>query len=333
MEKRGFGMVDLKELNSIKLRSFPIGQWIAATFFLTPNYKLFSRVKIVIENIEQIPKGETVIYAMNHTDRYNYFPFQYQIYRAGGFNHTTIWTKGKYFHNPIVGGVLKRFGAIPLLSKGYLIEEFFRKLYDRKISLEEYRLIKDLLDKKIQMTEAYHRASQDVKTLLSDKWHSLYNPGRWQKITDMRDSFLQYLEDHYSVMMDKIAQMTYTAIYEKHLSLIVFPEGTRGAILGEGKTGIAQLALNTGLKVVPVGCNNSDVIYPGNSPIAKSGTVVYRIGEPLSVHDALRDFKTDGTFKLFSKESQQQYRRNFEEATRLIMDKINALLDEKYRLR
>jgi hypothetical protein len=82
-----------------------------------------------------------------------------------------------------------------------------------------------------------------------------------------------------------------------------------------------------------VGCNNSDVIYPGNSPIAKSGTVVYRIGKPLSVHDALRDFKTDRTFTLFSKESQQQYRRNFEEATRLIMDKINALLDEKYRIR
>lgn len=326
-------MVDLKELNSIKLRSFPIGQWIAANFFLTLNYNLFSRVKIVIENIELIPKGEPVIYAMNHTDRYNYFPFQYKIYRTGGYNHTTIWTKGKYFHNPFVGGVLKRFGAIPLLSKGYLVEEFFRKLYDRKISLEEYRLIKDLLDRKIQMTEAYHRATNEVKTVLSDTWHRMYRPEMWQKITDMKESFLQYIDDHYSVMMDKVAQMTYTALYEKKLSIIVFPEGTRGSVLGDGKTGVAQLALNTGHKVVPVGCNNSDQIYPGNSPFAKSGTVVYRVGEPMSVQDAFKDFKIDRTFRLFSKDSQQQYRKNFEEATRVIMDKINSLLDEKYRIR
>ncbi|MCX5847766.1 MAG: hypothetical protein NTW12_15655, partial [Deltaproteobacteria bacterium] len=98
-----------------------------------------------------------------------------------------------------------------------------------------------------------------------------------------------------------------------------------------GKTGIAQLALNTGKRIFPVGCNNSDQLYTGSLPFAKSGRIIYRVGEPLSLDNQLREFRIDEPFKLFSKESQQKYKRQFEQVTRIIMESINQLLDEKYR--
>ncbi len=159
----------------------------------------------------------------------------------------------------------------------------------------------------------------------------MYSSKKWQRITELKDSFVQYVEEHYDILMEKAAQMSHTALFEKKLSLIVFPEGTRAQVLGEGKTGIAQLALNTGKPVIPVGCNFSDTIYPGNSPIAKKGTIVYRIGKPMTVDGELKNFRIDGGFRLFSRDSQEKYRMQFDEVTMLIMDRILSLLDDRYK--
>jgi 1-acyl-sn-glycerol-3-phosphate acyltransferase len=131
--------------------------------------------------------------------------------------------------------------------------------------------------------------------------------------------------------MERVAELSRTALSEKRLNIIIFPEGTRGTQLGEGRTGIAQLALYTGKKIVPIGCNNSDQLYTGSLPFAKSGQIIYRVGEPLSLDNQLREFAIEEQFRLFSKESQRKYRRQFEEVTRIVMENINKLLDEKYR--
>jgi len=80
-----------------------------------------------------------------------------------------------------------------------------------------------------------------------------------------------------------------------------------------------------------VGCNNSDRIYTGHSPFARSGTVTYRIGEPLSVDGRLKEFRITESFKLFSRESQQKHKVQFEGVTQVVMDSINELLDERHR--
>ena len=72
-------MVDLKFMKKINLKTHPRFQAFVGRTFLGPNYKLFAKVNIELENIENIPKDETVIFAMNHTDRFNYWPFQYQM--------------------------------------------------------------------------------------------------------------------------------------------------------------------------------------------------------------------------------------------------------------
>jgi hypothetical protein len=83
--------------------------------------------------------------------------------------------------------------------------------------------------------------------------------------------------------------------------------------------------------VVPIGCNNSDQVYPDSLPFARSGRIIYRIGKPFSVADRLSPFRIDEPFRLLSRESQLCHKDRFEGATTVIMESINELLDDAYR--
>jgi 1-acyl-sn-glycerol-3-phosphate acyltransferase len=316
-------MVNIEFLNKINLATSPWAQKFVGYAILAPNYHLFAKVKIKMENIENIPKGEPVIFAMNHTDRFNYWPFQYKLLRAKDYPFTTVWVKGTYFNNKILGYLLKLCNTFPVPSKGYIIRELFKKTFQRPTTRDEYRMIKDLLDQKITFPDVLHSASPEVRDLLSEKWALGSSP---------EASFLQFIENNYYMMMEKVARISLGALFDKKLSVIIFPEGTRSVKLSDGRSGIAQLALHSEKAVIPVGCNGSDTVYPGSSPIARSGMITYRIGKPMTVHDHFKEFRIIEKFKLFSKESQQKYKALFDAATEEIMKNIDLLLDDRYRL-
>jgi hypothetical protein len=48
------------------------------------------------------------------------------------------------------------------------------------------------------------------------------------------------------------------------------------------------------------------------------------------VHDQFKSYRIDEPFHLFSRESQQRYREQFEGVTRIVMASIEGMLDEKY---
>ncbi len=304
-------MIDEKHLDNIRLSPRPIGQRIMAYILLWPNYRLFQNVDIRLENVERIPHDETVIFAMNHTDRYNYWPFQYQLWKLR-FPYTTVWAKGKYYRNKAIGKFLDACNVIPVPSMGYLVEEFYKQRFSRKIGKEEYRVIKDWIDGKVD--EAASLVKLKAETL------SLF-----------KQSFIEQLKDYHQLLMEKVAELSTKAMKEWNLNLIIFPEGTRSLRLGVGRTGLAQIALYSGKKIVPVGCNNSDRVYRGHLPFAKTGVITYRIGEPLSVDGRLKEFRITEPFKLFSRESQQKFRAQFEGVTQIVMDCINDLLDERHK--
>ncbi len=305
-------MVDIEYLENIHLVTDPLGQMLMGHLFLGPNFNIISKVDIRIENAERIPRGENVIFAMNHTDRFNYWPFQYKMWRMKDLPWTTVWVKGKYYRNRLLAKGLDWCNLIPVPSMGYLIEEFFMKKARRRIATDEYRVIRDVLDGKYAANEPVPESAVETMRLLGE-------------------NFVEYIRDYYEAVMERVAALSRYALLEKNLNIIIFPEGTRSTQLGEGRTGTAQLALHTRVKVVPVGCNNSDQLYPGSSPVAKSGQIIYRIGEPLCIDNQFKEFRIPEKFKLLSKESQLQYKDQFEGATRLIMLSIGALLDEKYR--
>ncbi len=305
-------MVDLEYMKKIRLVSKPIGQKIVAAFLLYPNYRIFADVDIKIENVERIPRDENVIFAMNHTDRFNYWPFQYKLWHMKCFPYTTVWVKGKYYGNALLSKGLDMCNLIPVPSMGYLIEEFYRKKFKRRIDRAVYRDIRDIIDGIYGEIESYPKTARAT-------------------LREMGDNFTHFLRDYYDKVMEEVAELSRIALCEKNLNLIIFPEGTRGEKLGEGKTGLAQLALHTGKKIIPVGCNNSDVVYSGSLPFAKSGWITYRVGEPLSLESNLKEFKIEEPFMLFSKESQKRYKGQFEKVTAIVMENINRLLDKKYR--
>jgi 1-acyl-sn-glycerol-3-phosphate acyltransferase len=302
-------MVDLKHLNRIRLVADPFLQKVIAACLLRTNYRL-AGVEIELENIEKIPRNETVIFAMNHTDRYNYWPFQYKLWSMGCFPYTTVWVKGKYYRNAALGRVLDWCNLIPVPSLGYLIEELYRKRFKRRIDSFEYRAIKDLVE---------GRMVGDMTAKVG------------AEVLAAKDQFASYIRDTYDAVMKRVAELSRTALCDTGLNLIIFPEGTRSLKLGEGKTGLAQLALHTGKKIVPVACNNSDRVYRWTLPFAGRGKIVYRIGDPVSLENDLREFRIAERFTLFSRESQQKYREQFEAVTRIIMDRIGRMLDERYK--
>ena len=305
-------MVDIEHLNRIRLVEKPLGQIIVAKGFLTPNYRFFSQVDIRIENLEKIPDKENVIFAMNHTDRYNYWPFQWKLWTLKKFPYTTVWVKGKYYRNALLGKFLDACNLIPVPSMAYLIEEFYKKKFGERIDPALYRDVKDVIDGK------YDNAGTCPE-----------NAARVFRAWD--NNFVEFIRDYYDLIMERVAELSRQALFDRGLNLIIFPEGTRSVQLAEGKTGLAQLALWSRKTIVPIGCNNSEQVYRGHLPFARSGQIVYRVGEPLSVEGRLKPYRIDTPFKLFSKESQRRYRDQFEGVTQAIMSSIGLLLDERYR--
>jgi 1-acyl-sn-glycerol-3-phosphate acyltransferase len=307
-------MITANYLKKIRLVTVPNFQKLIGHFVLTPNYRWFSKVDIRLEGAERIPRDRTVIFAMNHTDRYNYWPFQYKLWKMKGFPYTTVWVKGAYYRNRILARFFNMGHLIPVPSMKYLIEELYTKKFKRRIDTEEYRLLKDFIEGKDRALEMLQRKSHALATLIYE-------------------NFAESLQTTYESIMAHVADLSRRALLEKRLNLIIFPEGTRARKLGTGRTGLAEVALHTEAPILPVGCNNSDKLYPGNLPFARSGRVVYRVGELLDFENRLKHFRLrDEFFRPFTHASRQCHRERLEALTALVMEHISRLVDERHRV-
>jgi len=319
-------MLDLERIRRIELTDDPIGQKIIAGGLLAPNYELYPGVDIDVEGLERIP-DEPVLYAMNHTDRYNYWPFQYALWRRGP-RYTATWVKGKYYQHPALAWVMEKTNNIPTVSRGYLIARDFLNVVGRPPEDEEYRTLRSLVD-----SVAYGRPERRpeperiraIPTPVFEASRSLlgleYRPAR--------HGYPDRLNELFVAMMDRFTALNEEA-FELGLDVLVFPEGTRSKRLKEGKIGLAQIALHTGRPVVPVGCNGSDRVYTGDAPFARSGEIVYRVGEPVG-RGALEAYDVGGSFDPFTPAAERAHREAFRELTDAVMKRIDGLLDPAYR--
>jgi 1-acyl-sn-glycerol-3-phosphate acyltransferase len=311
-------MLDLDRLERVRLRTRPIGQLIVGNFGLALDYRFPKKTEIVLEGADQIPAKGGAFLAMNHTDRYNYWPFQYAMYRRG-LPFTATWVKGKYYENRLVGAFMDSMNNIPLPSRGYVIATEFRKRVGRAPTDEEYRVLRDLVDGKKSPAEALGASTGELAAFIAPEGGP--------------EKFLARFDALFERMLRRVVELNRQAIEELGLNVLVFPEGTRSRRLGKGLNGLAQMSQYLGAPIVPVGCNGSDRLYPGNSPSSKGGRVVYRIGTPLSVNGpelaALRVPRDD--VLPFSKQAAARYGERYDAITGVVMDRINDLLDPAYR--
>jgi 1-acyl-sn-glycerol-3-phosphate acyltransferase len=309
-------MLDQKRLDAIHLSGHPLGQRIFANCFLRTNYAFpLTRTRVEIEGLENLPRTGGAFLIMNHTDRYNCWPFQTEMHKRG-LGYTATWVKGKYYENPLMGWFLDRMNNIPIPSKGYLLTKDVQETLGRNPTSDEYSLLKDYADGKRsqeELRDAIHLP--DLRTFL----HS-------------REAALPYpldLKNRFEKQMARIVEIHREAL-EKGLNLMVFPQGTRSRRLTRGHTGVAQMVLHLGVPIVPIGCSGSDRCYSGNLPLSSGGTIRYRVGAPLRPGVELSAFSPETPYLPFTPEA-EKHEAKFRALTDFMMERLNELVDPEYR--
>lgn len=314
-------MLTAETLRGVHLSSKPWVQRCVAWAYLWPNYSLPKRTHIVIEGLESLP-DHPVIFAMNHTDAYNYWPFQYEMYMRGYPRFIATWVKGKYYEKPLLARFLMSTNNIPIPSRGYVITTRFRKHLGRPPTEAEYRLLRDLVD-----------GRREPEELREDEYRGDLGQffAQCGNANTPRTALIAF-EREFSEIMAEVVRLNSQALTQHNCNLLIFPEGTRSLRLAPGRTGLIQMAQHLNATVVPVGCNGSNKIYPGDTPWARGGKITYRIGQPMTPEGPeLGDFRVGEAFVPLTREASMKHGASFARATDVIMEKINALLDPEYQ--
>ena len=314
-------MLDLDRLDRIKLHRRPGFQRAVATAILGPNYRFPPGVEIVFEGTHNIP-DEPVVFAMNHTDRFNYWPFQYKHWRQHD-RFTATWVKGKYYEERGVGFLMEHANNIPTVSRGYLITKDFISTLGRRPTDAEYKAVRGWGNALVRGGAA-ETPALIPRPLLTGSRSVL---GRWYY--PRRESYAQALDRLFRMMMSRFVQLNERAA-ALGLDLLVFPQGTRSVRLTRGRPGLSQIVMHLGRAVVPVGCSGSDKLYPGSVPFAKPGRVVYRFGAPIRRENAAAWVDGD-SFEPFSAEAERDHTSEFQAYIDDVMARIEELVDPEYR--
>ena len=317
-------MLDLPRLKRIRLMKRPIGQVFCGHVLLTPNYNYLPGVNIELDGVDKIP-DEPVIYAMNHTDRFNYWPFMYKIWKLKD-RYITVWVKGKYYEKPLVAAFMELTSNLPTASRGYIITKDFTLTMGRRPNESEYDTLRRLVNK--EATPGEDPDTVDVSAIPAE----LFETKRSILGVDFDPRECTYaagINRVFNEMMREFVRLNERS-FELGLDLLVFPQGTRSIRLPRGHIGIMEIALRYQKTIVPIGCNGCDLVYTGSAPFAKAGTVVYRIGDPITYED-LSEFHIDEPYEPFTAEAEHAHRDKFQGAVDVVMNRINDLLDPRYQ--
>ena len=298
-------MISHELLQSIKLRKNPVAQKLFAKV-LGFSYAFPSKTNIIVEGWENIP-DRPCFFAMNHTDRFNYWPFQYMLCKTRD-QYTCAWVKAKYFSHPFIRSFLLACNNIPVAPKGTLITKSFVQKIGRKPTGEEYQHIR-----------SYFRQGGTPNHEVANFFGQ--NP---QEIVNR-------IESEFALLSEEVVRLNKEAMDMGH-HILIFPQGTRSVRLSKGHIGLAQMSQRLRAPIVPIGCSGSDLCHKGSNPWAKGGTITYRIGVPLGIDDPkIVNHQIPTKFVPFSANAHQLYRSSFQSITDVVMDEINELVDPPYR--
>ncbi len=318
-------MIDLSTLRAIRLSPQPVAQKIMARVVLAPNYSFLPGIDLKIEdfnglNLKNLPQ-DSVIFAMNHTDMYNYWPFQYELYRQTG-RLTATWVKGKYYKHPWVAKFLELMNNFPAVSKGYILTVDFEATTGHKPSDAQYRLLRAALDEERSL-------STDEEDQLPAELLGRRREIMGHRFEPAQKDYISTLVELHHAMMGAFSNINQQAV-DDGIDLLIFPQGTRSKRLSRGHIGLSQIALRFKKTVVPVGCSGSDNVYIGNNPFAKKGRITYRVGSPIHYHE-VPQCHVNEEFAPFTRSAEEKYRSKFQAHADIVMSKINELVDDDYK--
>lgn len=305
-------MLTLDLYDRIQLRLKPRAQQVIAEAFLRFDYR---NVDLQLEGAENIPEGP-VIYAMNHTDNFNYWPFQYKLHCLFR-RYTATWVKGKNYEGFVSSRFMQATNNIPLVSRGYVITRDFVDTVGRMPADDEYRCLRDAVDNQEPISGVVPHAIENIERNMLGR-----------RFDAKSESYQGAVDAVVTDMMSRFVEMNRRCL-DMGLDVLVFPQGTRSRRLSRGHIGIAQVALHLGATIVPVGCSGSDEIYTSRSILSKPGKVVYRVGKPIPP-EHWSDV-APASFVPFDRADEAEHREAFEHVVGELMQRINGLVDEPYR--
>ncbi len=317
-------MLDLPRLDRIRFQEVPWFQRFTAAVLLQPQYREHRRVRIVLEGADRLP-DEPVYLAMNHTDRYNYFPFQYRLFRDHG-RYTATWVKGKYYNSAFVGGVMELANQLPVPSRGYVVSQDFVNCLGRKPTSDEYNELRRIVE---CVAVGEDVKEEDLRVPLPrELFFRRRNILGWD-YDPHHHRYLTFVNRLFAAMMDRFVSLNQQA-FSKRLHVLVFPQGTRSVRLSRGHIGLAQMALHLKKPIVPIGCSGSDLVHPADPPLCRPGTIVYRIGEAIPYED-MQDWHVGSDYRPFRLSDERREQGRLQGLTDYVMDRINDLVDEPYK--
>lgn len=306
-------MLDLGLYDRFVLNARPPAQRAIAELFLRFDYR---KVDIHAEGLERIPT-HTVMYAMNHTDNFNYWPFQYTLHRHFR-RYTASWVKGKNYEGTVPSAFMRWTNNIPVASRGYVITRDFLNTVGRPPTNEEYRSLRTAVDR-------LEAEVMGVPAAILEQPRDMLG----RRFEPARESYPEAIRSLMRLFMARFVECNRQAL-AIGLDVLVFPQGSRSRRLSRGHIGLAQVALHLGATIVPVGCSGSDEVYTSRSVLAKPGTITYRVGEPIPPeHWAGVAPETD--FTPFDPADEQAHRGAFQAVVDEVMERIDGLVDEPYR--
>lgn len=306
-------MLTLERIQQIQLTPRPLAQRMLAALLIHVDYRIPRRTEIVVEGLEHVLGTGPAFLAMNHTDRYNYWPFQCHLHLHG--RYTTTWVKGKYYDSAPMGRFMDLMSNIPLASRGYVIATAWKQAAMGPLGGEAYRTLRDVVDGRAPVATALEQGGATERFVRAHGGQG----------------FGEQMQARFGRLMREVMRLNQQAL-DIGLNVLVFPQGTRSIRLSRGHTGLMQVAQHLGAPIIPIGCSGSDKLYPGDLPFSKGGRVVYRCGPPLQLDGPeLGAHRVRAPFTPLTRAATAEHGEAFQAATDVVMDHIDALLDPPYR--
>lgn len=290
-----------------RYKVLPDRLWEGAVAGLFCRYEDVTRTQLALHGFEA--PARPVLYATNSTQRYDFMTFRSAM-RRGGQRVVTV-TKAKNYHSPVMRPVLEHTGVVPLASRGYVILVDARAVFGRDASDEEYRAMRDHLDRGADLPAGpqFDALRTRERALLGAR----FDP----RAESLRAMWMRV----YAALLGEALRFSREAI-DAGYSVQIYPEGTVSSRLGKGRIGAMVFAQALGVEVVPVGMSGCREVFSGPTLRLRGGLVDLRFGAA---------YKPDFTglqegFVPFDPEHEARARPVLQRATDDLMDRIDALL-------
>ena len=226
----------------------------------------------------------------------------------------STWIKARAWQSRSMMHYLSHTGNVPLASRGYVISGDFKETFGRKPTDEEYRVLRDHLDKgeALPSDEVFEKLQGEARTFLGMD----FNPSQL--------SYREMVERCFNDFMESTMVVAERAVRTGHFQH-VNPQGTRSGRLTQGKPGVIHIAARLKLPILPVSILGMREVMPNDGLKSAGGTITVRCGEVYQPE--LTDLSAEyRPFFVESRDDQAVIDRELS----ILMSKINILCDEDH---